>query len=43
MGEKIENKNIETEHKDIKIESVENKIRLPDTKVIEEMKNIKIK
>ena len=40
MGETIEDMDIEIEQKDSKIEFLENKIGLPDTKVNEEMNRL---
>ena len=40
MGDTIEDMVIELEQKDDKIEFLENKIRLPDCKVIEEMNRL---
>ena len=40
MGETIEDKDVEIEQKDSKIEFLENEIGLPDSKVIEEMNRL---
>ena len=42
MGNTIEDMDIETEQKDNKIEFLEKKIGLPDSKVIEEMKKLRL-
>ena len=43
MGNTMEDIDIETEQKDNKIEFLENKKGLPDSKFIEEMKNLGLK
>ena len=42
MGDTTEDTDIELEQKDNKTEILENKIELPDCKVIKEMKNLGI-
>ena len=42
IGDTIEDVDIEIEQKHKKIEVLENKIRLPDSKVVEEMKKVEL-
>ena len=43
MGNTIEDMDIETAQKDIKIDFLENKVGLPDCKIIEEMNKPRLK